>query len=291
MSKILITGATGGLGSSTIQFLIKRVDPSDIAVLVRDESKVEDIRKKGVDIRIGDYDNYESLKIAFQGIDTLLFISGNDIVNRKRQHLNVIKAAKEAGVKHVIYTSFVRKNETNSSPIYLVAESHLQTEQWLIDSGLKYTILQNNIYMDMLPMFLGEKMLEDEIAYFPAGEGKVAFTLREDMAEAAAIILSTKGHENKIYELSNSEAVGFDEMVTIISRTSGKNITYVSPENAAYINTLTAAGVPAEYVGMFAGFAEAFRQGEFEKTGTTLESLIGRKPVSVSEFFEQVYSN
>ena len=136
---ILITGATGHFGSATIDFLLQKGVPAkDIAALVRDEAKADDLKAKGITILTADYDNYDSLVKAFHGIDKLLFVSGNDVVNRGQQQDNVVKAAKEAGVGHVIYTSFVRKNESETSPIYFIAKSHLSTEKALKESGLTY---------------------------------------------------------------------------------------------------------------------------------------------------------
>src|SRR5215211_2610227 len=104
---ILITGSTGQLGKATIEFLLKKIPAGEVAALAREERK-------------GDYDDKASLVVAFKGIDKLFFISGNDVANRQKQHENVVAAAKEAGVKHIIYTSFARKNETGSNPLGIV---------------------------------------------------------------------------------------------------------------------------------------------------------------------------
>lgn len=120
MSKILVTGATGGLGSAVVNFLLEKTAASNIAVLVRDSAKVEALKEKGVSIVVGDYSDIDSLIAAFQGIDKLYFVSGSDIQHRLLQQENVVKAAVAAGVKHVVYTSFQRKNETATSPIAFV---------------------------------------------------------------------------------------------------------------------------------------------------------------------------
>ena len=190
---ILVTGATGHFGKAAIDFLLEKgVQPGAISALVRDEAKASDIKEKGVSLRVGDYDNTESLKAAFKGVDKLLFISATDPEQRARQHANVVAAAKEAGVKHIVYTSFERKNETAASPIAFLSLTHLNTEKAIRESGMAYTILRNNLYADVLPMFLGDKVLETGV-YFPAGEATAAFALRADMAEATANILTTVG--------------------------------------------------------------------------------------------------
>jgi NAD(P)H dehydrogenase (quinone) len=287
---ILITGATGHFGAATIDFLLnKGVPAKDIAALVRDEAKAGDLKAKGITILTGDYDNYDSLVKAFTGIDKLLFVSGNDVINRGKQQENVVNAAKVAGVGHVVYTSFVRKNETETSPIYIVAKTHLATEQALKDSGLTYTIMRNNIYTDYIPVFLGPNVTETGV-FIPAGDTPVAFTLRNDMAEAAAAILTGKGHENKDYVISNTETVTFHDIAGYIGEAAGKEIGYVSPDAETFAQALKGAGLPAEVIAVTAGFAEAFRQGEFSSTETDLETLLGRKPTSVKDFLAGVYA-
>jgi len=164
---ILVTGATGHFGKSTIDFLLKKgISSTNIVALVRDEEKAVDLKNKGVVLRIGDYDDYTSLITAFKGIEKLLLVSGSDILKRGVQHQNVVSAAKEAGVKHIVYTSFQGKNEQETSPLWLVAQSHLQTEVWLKESGMDYTILKNTLYMDLVPAFLGEKVVETGMIFY-----------------------------------------------------------------------------------------------------------------------------
>lgn len=288
---ILVTGATGNYGKSTIESLLnKGVAASSISALVRNEAKAEDLKAKGINLKIGDYDNYTSLVEAFKNVDKLLFVSGNDVVNRTKQHENAVKAAKEAGVKYILYTSFERKNETETSPISFLAKSHLETEKLIKDSGITYTIFRNNLYLDVLPMFFGEQVLTNGI-FLPAGETKSAFALRNDMTEATANVLTGEGHENKEYSLNNTENVSLQEIAEDLSEIAGKEINYVSPPQDVYVETLIKAGVPAEYVGMFAGFAEAIKQGEFSAEKTDLENLLGRKPTTAKAFLKDVYAS
>jgi NAD(P)H dehydrogenase (quinone) len=288
---ILITGATGHYGKETIDFLLQKgISPKNIAALVRDEAKAEDLKSKGIAIKVGDYDNYTSLLAAFAGVEKLLLVSGSDITTRGKQHENAVKAAIQAGIKHIYYTSFERKNETDSSPIAFVAKSHIDTEDLIKASGIPYTIFRNNLYMDLIPMFSGEKVLETGV-FFPAGLTKSAFVLRSEMAEVTANVLTSVGHENKTYSLSNTENVSFEEVAESISNISGKAVAYANPTAEIYVDVLTKAGVPNEYISMFAGFGEAIKQGEFNSSKTDLEILLGRKPITVNEYLKGVYSN
>ena len=288
---ILVTGATGNYGKATIDFLLKKgISSNSISALVRDVAKAEDLKTKGINLKIGDYDNYATLVEAFKGVDKLLLVSGSDVVNRGKQQENAVKAAKEAGVKHILYTSFERKNDTQTSPISFLAKSHIDTENLIEASGLTYTIFRNNLYLDALPMFFGEQVLTTGI-FLPAGDTKSAFALRNDMAEATANVLTGQGHENKEYSLSNTENTSIQEIAQDLSEIVGKQINYVSPPQNIYVETLTGAGVPTEYVGMFAGFAEAIKQGEFSTEKTDLENLLGRKPMTAKAFLKEVYTS
>ncbi|MCA6436141.1 MAG: SDR family oxidoreductase [Bacteroidetes bacterium] len=288
---ILVTGATGHFGKSAIDFLLKKgISSTNIVALVRDEEKAAEIKSKGVALRIGDYDNYNSLLNAFIGVEKLLFVSGSDIFNRGAQHQNVVKAAKESGVKHVVYTSFQGKNETESSPLWPVAQSHLQTEAWLKESGIDYTILKNTLYLDFVPAFLGEKVIETGVIYLPAGDGKVGAVLRAEMAEATANILISSKHAGKTYHFTNQETFSYQEVAQQLSEITGKTINYISPTADEYAQTLTEHGVPVDFIGLFSSFAVAQEKGELEMVGSDLVQILGRKPTTVKTFLTQVYS-
>lgn len=291
MSKLLITGATGHLGKLVVELLAKKQPVSSIAVLVRDSEKAKEFTAKGIEARIGDFNDYASLVTAFRGIDKLYFVSSNDIANREKQHENVVNAAKEAGVGHVIYTSFARKNETETSPITFVAKSHLHTEKLLKASGVSYTILKHALYTDIIPMFIGDKVLETGVIFQPAGEGKSSFVTRQDFAELAVAVLTTPGHENKEYEAVNTEAVSYQDVADILTEITGKKISYVAPTAEVFTAELTKAGVPGEVVGLLTGFNQGIAQGEFADTDATLERLIGRRPTSVKAYLQQVYES
>jgi NAD(P)H dehydrogenase (quinone) len=289
---ILITGSTGHFGEETIDFLLQKgIAASQIAALAKTAEKARGLKAKGIQAVIGNYDDYASLLAAFKGVDKLLFVSSSDIIHRVAQQENVVRAAKEAGVKHVVYTSFARKNDTSSSPIALVAEAHLKTEKWLKESGLFYTIFKNNIYLEYVPVFIGPKVLETGLISLPAGEGKAAFALRKEMAEAAANVLTSAGHEGKTYGITNVEAYSYRDVASLLSGVTGKKIDYVSPAVEEFIKALTDAGVPKEYAGISAGFSLALAQGEFDVTGKDLEILLGRRPISLKAFLQEFYGS
>ncbi|WEK35078.1 MAG: SDR family oxidoreductase [Candidatus Pseudobacter hemicellulosilyticus] len=289
MEKILITGATGPLGKAVTERLIALQGPAALSVLARDPAKAADLQAKGVTVLQADYNDYNSLLQAFTGISKLYFVSGNDIAHRIPQHENVVKAATEAGVGHIHYTSFQRRTEDGSSPIAFLAAAHLHTEQLIRASGITYTILKHSLYADFLPMFLGNQVITTGQLFFPAGEGKGAFAVRQDMAEAGAAVLASSGHENKAYEICGSHAYSFAEVAEILSELAGKKIVYTAAEPAAYAELLTKAGAPEMAIQAGVGFGQAIAQGEFDFPDDTMERLLGRPAFSLREILKNAY--
>lgn len=284
---ILVTGSTGQLGKATIDFLLKKIPANSIAAMVRDENKAADLKAKGIDVRKGDYSDVSSMVKAFQGIDKLLLISSSDMTDRAGQHINAINAAKEAGVKHIVYTSVDLKDPVNSA-ISFVASSHMATVEHLAKSGMQYTLMNNSLYADVLPMFLGEKVLETGV-FFPAGTGRVPFTSRLDMAEAAATILAGNGHEGKEYVIAADTTYSLGDVAHSLSELSGKMINYSSPTQEVYAETLTKAGVPDMYISFMGAFAKAIADNEFDTKKTDLEKLLGRKPTALKDYLKATY--
>lgn len=291
MSKILITGATGHFGKGTIEFLLKKGVPADrISALVRDEDKATDLKELGVNIIIGDYNDYRSLVNAFKGIDKLLFVSSSDVANRAAQQENVVNAAKEAGVKHTVYTSGLLSVPIEKSAIRSVMDAHVKTEEWLAESGLTHTILRNSLYADVIPMFIGDKILETGTIYLPGGNGKTAYTLRSDMTEAAANILTTTGHEGKSYDITNLESYSYQDVADNISEITGKKISYVSPTREEFEQALKSASVPDEAIQGLSSFVIAQAKDEFNVVSNDLEKLLGRKPATLNQSIKELYN-
>ena len=290
---ILVTGATGQYGAKAIEHLLnKGVEAPHIAALVREAAKGQQLQDQGIELRVGDYSDVDSLVQAFQGVDTLLLVSSNDrgaVENRTAHHLNVINVAKAAQVKHLVYTSFITKPAYQGSAIAGFLASHAETEQAIKDSGLPYTILQNGIYLEMIPIFAGAQVAETGVILFPAQEGKASWVLRAELAEAAAHVLTTAGHENKTYVLTNTESTSFQDIAQDLSASLGKDIRYQSPPVEEFQAILTQAGVPVVYIGMFSMWASAVAQGMMDREDSTLAAFLGRQPTTTAQFIQQVY--
>jgi len=286
--KILVTGATGKLGSATIEQLLKKTDPNNIVALARDENKAGHLIERNIEVRTGDFDDTASLDRAMRDIEKVLLISTVD-PNRFQQHANVVDAARKAGVKFMAYTSVPLKDLHSAAAKFLL-ESHFQTEDYIKETGMAHAILRNNIYADMLPMYLGEKVFETGI-HLPAGDGKLPFALRREMGEATANLLFQSGqHQNRTYELTNTELYSFQDIADVLSGLSGKKITYTNVGPDEFKKTLEGQHVPEEIVSIFTAFVTDFKNHQYEKATNDLEGLLGRKPATLKAALKELYN-
>ncbi len=240
MSKYLVTGASGRLGSQVVESLLQRVPANQIIAFTRDTKNLQAMTEKGIEIRKGDYHDPHSLEQAFAGVESLLLVSALAFSDAVTQHSNVIEAAKRTGVRHVIYTA-IRRVEGNNFEIPQAAEWDRKTEALLKSSGLKWTILRNPMYLDMLPLGFGKNVTDVGIRV-PAGNGIAALASCRDLGEGAAVVLSGEGHEGKTYTLGCSEAVGMSDIAAAISEASGREIDYRDTPVAEFVNARVKEG-------------------------------------------------
>lgn len=283
--KILITGATGKLGSKVIEALLKVVPASDLAVSVRNPEKTENLKNRGVEVRRGDFDHPETLATAFAGVDRLLIISADgDNETRIRQHSNAVAAAKEANVKFIAYTSVGNASESS----LFLAPVHRATEEAILKTGIPYCFLRNNWYLENE---LGS--IQGVLAGAPwltsAGTGKVGWALQQDYAEAAAAVLSGTEFDNTIFELSG-EPMTQEELAASLGSILGKEVAVHQVDDATYADTMRGAGVPDFVVPMLVDIQKAIRAGALDIKSNDFEKLLGRKVTPVSEGLAQIVS-
>jgi len=266
--KIGVTGATGQLGRHVVEKLKGKVSADSIVALVRTPEKAADL---GVEARAFDYTKPESMTASLKGIDKLLLISGNELGQRLPQHKAVIQAAKQAGVKQIVYTSILH---ADTSSLVLAGE-HLATEVALKASGLTYTILRNGWYTEN---YTGSAKGAIGAGAFIgcAGEGKIASAARVDYAEAAAVVLAGDSHENKIYELAGDTAYTLTELAAEISLQTGKTIPYNNLTEKEYADILKSFGLPEGIAHMLADSDTGASKGGLFDDAKQLSALIGR---------------
>jgi len=284
---LAITGATGQLGQATIAALLTKVAPDQLVALARDPQKATTLQQQGVHVRQGDYNDVASLVAAFQGIATVLLISGNDMAARTQQHRNVIDAAKQAGVQHVVYTSMLNPSTTSA---FIASPSHVATEAHLLASGLTYTLLRNALYLDLVPMLVGKDALPSGRFYFAAGTGQASFALRSEIAEALASVLTTPGHQGQTYDIAPAPAYSMQDVATTLSEVSGQSVAYVPVSSEDMATAMHQKHIPAHMVELVVSMARAMASNEFNATSPAFEQLLGRKPTDLKTYLTTVYA-
>lgn len=271
---IAITGASGQLGRLVIKHLKSRTDPASLIALARSPAKAADL---GVAVRAADYAKPETLAGALQGVDTLLLISSSEIGQRSAQHRNVIEAARQAGVKRIVYTSLLH---ADTSPLSLAAE-HIDTEQMLKASGIPTTVLRNGWYTEN---YTGSAKAAVAGGAFPgsAGDGRISSAARDDFAEAAAIVLTTSGHEGKTYELAGDTSYTLTDLAAEISRQAGKPVPYKNLPESEYASLLAGFGLPEGFAAAIASWDSGAAKGALHDDGKQLPRLIGRPTTPLS---------
>ena len=284
---ILITGANGHLGSQTIDNLLDKSPDIDIAGLVRSEEKGAELKEKGVEIRIADYTDYSSIEKAVHGIDTLLLISSSNLEGRVEQHKNVIEAAQKAGVNQIFYTSLVEADK-DLSPL---SAEHAETEEFIKESAIPYTIYRNAFYMEFLPLFLGDAM-ETGRWTFPSDGKAINLALRSEMAEALANGLADpEKRKNCIYEITSGRTYTLDEIAAMLSEASGKDINYTNISISEFEDALEEIGLPAGQIAGSVMTAKTFVNGALDFTYDDMENLLGRELINLEAFIPEFVNN
>jgi len=276
---LLVTGASGHMGRRVLELLLE-AQSGPIIATTRTPEKLTDFSQRGVTVRHADFDDPASLAQAFAGADRLLLIS-TDVVGipRLNQHRAAIKAAEDAGVRHVVYTSLT--NPGPDSPV-LLAPDHYGTETALKASTMEWTVLRNNIYADLLIPTLSRAVQTGQLAK-AAGDGKTAYVTREDCARAAAAALSSRSTGRRPLDITGPEALSQADLARIATQLTGRQVTYVPLELETVIDAMVAAGLPRPLAEIYASFDTAIAEGRFEAVSSAVENLTGRKPISVAE--------
>ena len=287
MNKILVTGATGILGSSVIDTLLKKIPASQINIITRKEEKRAEFQAKGFNAYLGDYNDIIALKKAMENVDTVLLISSGDQGDRMQEHKNVINIAKKCGVKNIAYTS--RALQNRATLVNKLMLEHFETEDYIKESGLNYILFRNALYMDVVPLFVGKQVFETGI-FMPAGNGKVAYALRQEQGEAMANVLLNERFENQTYKFTGSEAYSFFDVATALTELSGKEVEYTAIEIREFENLMKQKGLSEGMIKKIADFNLDIKNGQEAEITNELEIMLGHKPTSLKEGLKIVFN-
>lgn len=287
LSQLFVTGSTGQLGRLVVAELLKRVSADRIVAGVRSPDHVvaRQFATQGIEVRVANYTQPDTLSTVFAGIDRLLLISSSSEGDRVAEHGNVITAAKAAGVGLLAYTSLLH---ADTSPLGL-REDHQQTEALLKASGIPFVLLRHGWYMENHMASL-PPALQYGAVLGCAGEGRFSTAARADFAEAAAVVLADDGHSGRTYELAGDEGYTLADFAATIAEMAGKPIAYRDMPHAAFRDALIDMGLPEHVADLVADADAGASRGGLEDNGHQLSALIGRPTTPLRQMVEQAMS-
>lgn len=273
--KILVTGATGQLGSLVLRHLGKRAPGVQAIAGGRNAAKAA----AGAEFRLVDYDRPATIEAALDGVSRVLLVSGSEVGKRVAQHKAVIDAATNAGVQLLGYTSILR---ADSNPLKL-AEEHRATEQVLAEGKVPYIVLRNGWYSEN---YLGSAALAMKFGLLQSAsrDGRIATATRNDYAEGAAALMLRDDHRaGHSYELAGSTSFNKSELAELLSRLAGKHVAVQDLTEAEYAAALVQAGLPEPFARILADSDARSGDGWLFDDSRTLENAIGRPTTPMEE--------
>jgi len=277
---ILITGATGKTGSATAKSLGEKGET--FRALIRNEEKKEGLESLGGEVVIGSIENTEVVNQSMQGVKTVLVLLPNS-ESQLALEKQLVDSAKQAGVERIVKMSSIEATPDATSPI---PKLHLESEEYIKQSGLAWTMIKPNFYMQNLLASAGTIKEKGKI-FLPMGEGKTGMIDTTDVGKVLAKVLSEDGHESMNHEITGPEILSFYEVAEIFSQALGKQVDYVDVPMDAYKETLgqflTNQWHLDAVIDLFNGIAE----GGIEDKTDTFNELMGETPKSLSQFLAE----
>lgn len=285
---LAVAGASGQLGSLVVNELASQFaghPGMTLTAITRTPERHAAWQAQGIDVRFGDFDQPQGLASAFHSVERLLLISTNTIDGTGRrvaQHQHAIEAARQAGVAHLVYTSFLQPEEDKRS---LLNDDHRATEALLADSGMAHTILRNAFYQDLLLVVLGTAAVDGRLQT-AMGQGHVSYVAREDCAHAAAVALSDGYLGSRILDITGPAAPDAQALAAIAARLSGKPVEVVSLDAQERARHFIAGGMPAPMAQMLAGIERWLATDAMHIVSDDYRALTGRQASPVQAFLQ-----
>ena len=268
-----VTGSTGAVGSRVAARLAEAGAP--MRLLVRDPSRAP--THPGAEVRqIAGYGAGDDVRAALAGVDTLFLVPAEEAPDRVAHHRTAIEAAVAAGVRQLVYLSFV---DARPDSTFTLGRDHWATEEIVRATGLAHTFPRMNLYMDFIPSMV----MPDGVIRGPAGGGRVAAILRDDVAAAVAAILTSEGHEGRAYELTGPAAFTLAEAAELITRLGGTPVHFEDETDEQAYASRAGYGAPDWQVEAWVTTYHAIRDGSLERVSPHVRELTGRDPRSLEE--------
>ncbi len=284
---IVVTGATGQYGRKVVEGLLNSISASQVGVSVRELAKASDLAARGVRVSQGDFADPSSLAGAFDGAEQVLLVSVNVLGEEAiRQHGNAIRAARNAGVKRILYTSHQAANPSSKVSF---ARDHAATEELLKASGIAFVSLRNGFYAQSSLYQLGGIREAGKLT-LPT-DGPVSWTFRDDLAEAAvAALTNTSLLDGITPPLTAAKTYTFADVAELASEILGRKIVHEVISDEEYRQNARRHGYPEPMVNMLVSMFHAIRDGEFNVVDPTLERVLGRRPTELKSLLEPFIS-
>lgn len=271
---VAVTGATGALGGRVAAALA--ADGVPLRLVVRDASRAPSLGEH-VEVAVASYADRAAARTALEGVETLFMVSAAEAVDRLDQHRTFVDAAVEAGVRHIVYTSF---QGAAPDAVFTLARDHAATEQHLLASGAATTFFRDSFYLDALIDFADA----EGVIRGPAGEGRVAAVARADVADAAvAVLRDPSAHRGAAYDLTGPEALSLAELAARLTTATGRGHTFVDETlDEAYASR--AAWNPEPYIAdAWVSTYASIASGEVSGVSTAVRDLTGHDPLTLEQ--------
>jgi NAD(P)H dehydrogenase (quinone) len=270
---LAVTGATGAVGGLVARDLAGRGAAQRL--LVRSPERAPEVALATV--RQCSYADAQTSRAALEGVSVLFMVSGAEAADRLDQHRRFVDAAAEAGVEHVVYTSFY-----GAAPdcTFTLGRDHFATEEHIRASGMAHTFLRDNFYLDVLPWFVGA----DGLLRGPAGDGRVAAVARADVARVAVAVLTDPGaHRGATYDLTGPEALSMAAIAETITRETGRPVAYRDETVEEAYESRRQWDAPQWQYDAWVSTYTAIARGELDAVTDDVERLTGHRPTSLAE--------
>lgn len=277
LPSLAVTGSTGYLGGRVARHLTDA--HHTVRLLARDPARAPQL--PGAEPVLSRYANDADTRSSLHGVSTLFMVSASESADRLDQHRALIDAAAQSGVEHIVYTSFY-----GAAPdaVFTLARDHWATEQHIIASGMTYTFLRDNFYIDVLPGFVGD----DGIIRGPAGTGTVAAVARADIARVAATILSDPApHANKTYNLTGPESLTMTEIAAVLTRHTGRSVTFHDETIEEAYESRRRWPAPQWQYDAWVSTYSAIAEGELAVVTDDIAAITGQPPLTLAQFLQR----
>ncbi len=280
---ILVTGAGGTVGSEVVLQL--KAAGAKFRAGYHSEAKAKEARAKGIDAAVIDFERPETLRDALGGVDKVFLLSGS-ASNQSDREINLVDAAKAAGVTHIVKLSVFGAAEEK----FLLSKPHRAVEKAIEASGLKWTFLRPNGFMQNMKTYNGATIESQGAFYSTMAGARVSHVDVRDIAAVAVKTLTSAGHEGKSYDLTGPEALTNDQMAEIVARKSGKPVRYVNLSDADLRSGMTAAGVPGDYAGGLLDLYRYYREGNNAALiSGDIKKVLGRDPINFNQYVNETF--